>query len=265
MLHLALLGILSFAGTIVDYATGRPLEGVPVSIAARTDQAERDLSGARVANGYITVLTDAQGRFEFGAVPQRVLITAYGETRGHVTYHGAFEKPPASLTLRLIAPNAEERHALAEMNAFRQVKSLLLHTAVSPVTFDENLMETARFWASLERNANRIGHTCAALRAPAGCIEFNTYLHALPGAMLEEFSGQNAAFDSEPSWAQSLELFENEGAYCAPAYDWRRCDDGREGSLTQTGHFKNLMVATRWVGFGKATSASGGYFAQNVL
>lgn len=266
MLHFALLGILTIAGTVVDYTTGHPLANVPVAVAPVSEQTAQAMSGAQPSAGTTITVTDASGRFSVTAPNGAVLLSAYGENQQHVSYHGTFVHAPQVLTIRLIAPTAEERHALSEVNAFRHLKSIALHAAPLPeLTFDENLMETARYWAAQESRAGLIGHTCATLRLSNGCTEFNTFFHALPGAPADDFSGQNAAFDSEPTWADSLGLFENEGIYCAPAYDWRRCGDGAEGSLTQTGHFKNLMLAEHWVGFGKVNGRSGSYFAQNVL
>ena len=210
-------------GRVVDAQTGAPLSGVTVSINAQTTR------------------TSADGTFALTAAAP-FTITASGESRGYVSFHGSFEST-GDLTIRLSRPTTDERDALAQINRFRE-----LH-ALAPLALDENLMESARFWAEQERHAGRIGHTCAALGNPRGCIEFNAYFHALPGAPQDWFCGQNAAFDSDPSWSDPDQGFEAE-----------------EHARGERGHFINLVSAKNWIGLGKADQPGvGTYFAMNVL
>ena len=111
-------------------------------------------------------------------------------------------------------------------------------------------MESARYWASVEGRTQRIGHTCAALGNPDGCIEFNAFYHRLPGAFNDWQCGQNAAFDTISSWSDPDQGFEDE--------------EHQAGG--ERGHYLNIISADRWIGLGKAgVPGIGTYFAMNVL
>ena len=208
-----LIGILSLV-QVVDASNGRPLMHVEVA-----------------------VVPDAHNA-------SRVMVEADGAPLNYADFHGSFPATQPPRVIRLLSLSADERRALDRVNAFRAS----FHQP--PLQADENLMETARYWAREERLAGRIGHTCAQLRSPAGCLEFNAYFHSLPGAPLDWFAGQNAAFDTISSWIAPETGFENE-----------RLQTGGE-----RGHFLNLIEASRWIGLGKTrVPGYGAYFAMNLI
>ena len=174
----------------------------------------------------------------------RVTILADGSRIGYASFHGSFSSGAGPRTIRLLRLSRNERAEIERINAFRKTYG------APPLAVDENLMETARYWAREEQTAGRIGHTCAALGAPRDCVEFNAYFHALPGAPADWFSGQNAAFDTISDWLSPESGFENE----------------RLTRSGERGHFLNLIGATRWIGFGKSSVPGyGSYFAMNLL
>jgi hypothetical protein len=160
------------------------------------------------------------------------------------TFHGRFAMNAIPAVVRLSVVSADDVHALEQLNRFRSQFGL------RPLVIDENLTETARYWAQEERRSGRIGHTCVALGDPPRCIEFNAFFHRLPGAPQDWDSGQNAAFDPVPSWSDPDAGFEAE----------------RFSSSGERGHFLNLVSAKRWIGFGEVSvPGTGSYFAMNVL
>lgn len=231
------------SGTVVDGRTGEPLPGVAVALlptsAVNGGLMSKDAAPAAAA----VATTDAAGRFLLESPGAPYFLNAYGASVGRVTFHGTFYGPEAG-TIRLLRPTNEERRALAQLNAFRAT-----HGIATMLGFDENLMESARYWASVEGRAQHVGHTCASVGSPKGCIEFNTFYHALPGAPREWFCGQNAAFDTVSSWNDPDRGFEAE-----------------EHQSGDRGHYLNIISANRWIGFGKAgVPGIGTYFAMNVL
>lgn len=256
-------------GKVVDYDTGKPLAGIVVAEARDSQRFEGMLAGDHLAgnaSGVASAVTSADGSFSLPMPGSgRFLFAAFGEPHSYVTFHGTFAGRSAALgSIRLIYPTRDERAALDEINRFRGAPGGDGRLGVaSHLVFDENLTESARFWAAQEVRAGRIGHSCAALGDPAGCVEFNAFFHALPGAPQDWFAGQNAAFDTVASWSDPNSGFEDEGRLCAPAYDWRTCGSAERG---ETGHFVNLMTANRWAGFGsKELPGSGVYYAMNII
>lgn len=194
-------------------------------------------SGAPLPHVAVSVVRDAQNA-------TRVIVKADGAPLNYADFHGSFPAAETPRVIRLLSLSHDERRALARVNAFRAS----FHQP--PLRADENLMETARYWAREERVAGRIGHTCAQLGFPAGCVEFNAYFHALPGAPLDWFAGQNAAFDTISSWIAPETGFENE----------------RLQATGDRGHFLNLIGASRWIGLGKTrVPGYGAYFAMNLI
>lgn len=259
----------TLAGTVLDQRNGKPVEGITVAVERYDGAFDAAIAGDRPphAPDIATSVTDANGSFRL-SVPDAgsIAVAVYGGTRGYIAFHGVFAPMLDRLpVVRLIAATQEERRALVQINAFRRAPGGASEFGtVQPLVFDQNLVETARYWASLEKRARRIGHTCSELANPAGCVEFNAYFHRLPGAPQEDDSGQNAAFDSDASWSEPNRLFEIEGARCG--YNWRACAGGAERSSTQTGHYVNLMSAQRWIGLGQAVADGyGAFFAQNLL
>jgi hypothetical protein len=261
----------TLTGVVVDARTGRPLAGLAIAASSYDGDFRGSMAGdappATLPPGASTV-TGPDGSYVVtvdGTSPW-VMLDVYGAPRGFATYHGIFAATTTRVPLlRLVAPNAAERHALAQINAFRRAPGGNASYGIAqPLIFDQNLVLAARYWAGQQMRAHRIGHTCAALGNPVGCIEFNAYFHALPGAPPFDDAGQNAAFDTDPSWTQPDQLFEAEGNLCG--YNWHACEGGRDGSASQTGHYVNLMIARRWAGFGEAAAAGdGSYFALNLL
>ncbi|HTU81920.1 MAG TPA: carboxypeptidase-like regulatory domain-containing protein [Candidatus Acidoferrales bacterium] len=257
-------------GRVVAAESGRPLAGVAVAIAPDDNADGAPMAGDQPPTGLETAAvtrTDSDGRFSLPLPPSyRYLLDAYGRPFDRATFHGDFAGNVRVVdTLKLTAPNPDERAALAQINRFREDPGgkPQLATHWPTLVFDENLMESARFWAHEEKRAGRIGHTCAALGRPSGCIEFNAFFHQLPGAPLNWDAGQNAAFDTVPSWSDPNEGFEDEGLNCRPAFDWRRC--GRATS-DETGHFINVMTARQWAGFGESQEPGvGTYYALNII
>ena len=254
-------------GRIVDFESGRPLSGVVVAAVSENGDPGDIVASDQLADssaGVDTAATDSDGSF---ALPQpsgaHFLFDALGAPQSHVTFHGVFAADHVELgTLRLIAVTRDERAALAELNRFRGAPGGVGHFgAPTKLVFDENLMESARFWALQEGHAGRIGHTCADLGNPPKCVEFDAFFHALPGAPQDWSPAQNAAFTATSSWADPNMLFEIEGRRCAPAYDWRRC-----GYNEEVGHFVNIMSAEHWVGLGaKGQHDAGVYYAMNLI
>lgn len=251
-------------GRVVDFNSGQPLSGIVV-VAAPDDFAS-ELAGDEVAKGspgIVTAVTDANGSFTL-ALPfaGRFLFDAFGKPQSHVTFHGDFAAGGRTFgTVRLIEPTDDERAALEELNRFRGAPGGVgRYGAATRLVFDENLMESARFWANQEVRAGRIGHTCGALGNPPNCIEFNAFFHALPGAPQDWSPAQNAAFDAVYSWADPNTTFEIEGRLCAPAYSWRTC-----GYNDEVGHFVNIMSANHWVGLGAKGLRDGVYYAMNLI
>lgn len=264
----ALAGTIS--GLILGRHTGKPLAGLVVAAAPASEAYEDAMAGDASPRlpGVRTAMTNQDGRFsvETDAFTPAVAVDIYGAPQGYATFHGLFPSGIAQLpVIRLISPTIEERHALHQINAFRRAPggNTIFGTA-QPLIFDQNLVETARYWAREEARALRIGHTCAQLGEPAGCVEFNAYFYRLPGAPQDDDAGQNAAFDSNPSWDEANRLFEVEGQLCH--FNWRACPSGPDSSQTQTGHYLNLMLAQHWIGLGEAVAAGyGAFFAQNLL
>lgn len=207
-----LLAALTFVH-VVDGATGSPLRDIPVSVS-------RDAGD-----------------------PSRVTVEAIGSKNGYANFHGSFSAGSVPAVVRLLRLSADERRALERVNTFRA------RYGAAPLEPDENLTETARYWAREERLSGRVGHTCATLAHPPGCIEFNAYFHGLPGAPLDWFAGQNAAFDTISSWLGPESGFENE-----------------RSAAEDRGHFLNLIGASRWIGLGEMrVPGYGVYFAMNLI
>ncbi len=176
--------------------------------------------------------------------PGFVDVEAAGAVVGYADFHGRFPCAKTPRSIRLTAITPDESHALDQLNRFRA------HFELPALSIDENLTETAEYWAGEERRSGRIGHTCAALDDPAGCVEFNDFFHRLPGAPQDWDSGQNAAFDPIPSWSDPDSGFEDE----------------QFKTSGERGHFLNLVEAKHWIGFGEVqVPGSGSYFAMNVL
>lgn len=259
----------TLSGIVVDRQTGKPIAGLTVAAASTSGGFADELAGDGPPwnPSIATAVTGADGSYAI-VVPDAASIAVgiYGASNGYVTYHGMFSGDVARLpAVALLKPTHEERRALEQINAFRRAPGgAAAFGTQRPLVFDQNLVETARYWAALEKRAHRIGHTCAELANPNGCVEFNAYFHRLPGAPQDDESGQNAAFDSDPSWAEPNHLFEIEGNLCG--YNWHACRGGAERSSAQTGHYVNLMSARSWIGLGEAIDAGyGSFFAQNLL
>lgn len=254
-------------GRLVDFESGRPLAGIVVAAVPENGDPGNALASDRLTNPAAavgTAVTAADGSFSV-PLPSggRFLFDAFGASQSHVTFHGVFAADQYELgTLRLIAATGDESAALAQLNRFRGAPGGIGHYAApTRLVFDENLMESARFWAQQEVRAGRIGHTCGALGNPPKCVEFDAYFHALPGAPQDWSPAQNAAFDATSSWADPNMIFEIEGRRCAPAYNWRSC-----GYNEDVGHFVNIMSADRWVGLGaKGLRDAGVYYAMNLI
>jgi hypothetical protein len=177
------------------------------------------------------------------ADPNVVEVEADGSRLRYTVFHGWFRAGALPAQIRLTKLSKDEEHALDEVNQFRA------EFALEPLAVDENLTEAARYWAREERTAQRVGHTCAALGRPAGCVEFNQFYHSLPGVPSNWDAGQNAAFDTLATWTAPEALFEAE----------------RTGH-SERGHFLNLINAQRWIGLGDASIPGyGEYFAMNLM
>ena len=257
------------SGVVIDRKTGESLSGITVAAAPYEGRFDSDMAGdAPPSDGdALTTVTRADGSYDL-PLPVgygKIAVDVYGAPFGFATYHGVFPPRVREIpVVQLVAPTPAEQHALDQINAFRNAPGgAVAYGVAQPLIFDQNLLLTARYWAAEESRAHRIGHTCAQLGNPAGCIEFNAYFHALPGALQGYYSGQNAAFDTDPSWDATDRLFEIEGGLCH--YDWRACPSGADGSTLQTGHYVNLMAARRWIGLGEASDRYGMFFAENFL
>ena len=232
------------SGTVIDGDTGAPLAHVAVAAMPAGAANQALMNGDDAPAAALVTTTDDSGRFSLPRPSGTFFLDAYGARLGHVSFHGTFERDAAG-TIRLLRPTDEERAALAQLNGFRAERGV-----TATLVFDENLMESARYWAALERSAQRIGHTCEALGNPQGCVEFNAFYHSLPGAPSEWFCGQNAAFDTVSAWSDPDRGFEDE--------------EHQAGG--ERGHYINIISANRWIGLGKAGAPGvGTFFAMNVL
>lgn len=232
------------SGTVIDGDTGMPIAHVPVAVMPASPASQELMNGDDAPAAALVTSTDDSGHFSLPKPEGSYFLDAYGARAGRVSFHGVFREDSAG-TIRLLRPTDEERAALAQLNAFRASRGI-----AAALVFDENLMESARYWAALERSAQRIGHTCAALDNPQDCVEFNAFYHRLPGAPGEWFCGQNAAFDTVSAWSDPDRGFEDE--------------EHQAGG--ERGHYINIMSANRWIGLGKAGAPGvGTFFAMNVL
>lgn len=231
-------------GHVVDGETGRPAPGISIAVIPLDAVNEAEMLGDRPPAEAMVTTTDDSGHFSVASPRSPFLLDAYGSPTGRVTFHGRFRAGDVG-TIRLLRPTRDERAALTQLNAFRAA-----HGITATLGFDENLMESARYWAALEGRAQRIGHTCAALDNPQGCVEFNVFYHRLPGAPRDWLCGQNAAFDTVSSWIDPDQGFEDE----------------EHQTSGERGHYINIVSANRWIGFGKVgVPGVGTYFAMNVL
>jgi hypothetical protein len=260
----------TISGNIVDAATGRPLAGITVAAAPYDGDFSSPLAGDAASSGgpgsFAVTAADGSYTLAVDDTAAPIALDVYGGTQGFVTYHGVFAAGTTGIPqLRMIQPTVTEQRALNQINSFRRAPGGRAQFGdAQPLVFDRNLVLAARYWASEERHAHRIGHTCAQLGNPDSCIEFNAYFHSLAGAPQGDDSGQNTAFDTDASWSAANRLFEIEGALCR--YNWRACPGGADGSAAQTGHYINLMAARRWIGLGEATApGDGSYFTVNLL
>jgi hypothetical protein len=259
----------TISGTVIDATTGRPFEGVTVAAASYDNDLYGTMAGDAVpslAAASVTTGTDGSYTIAIADTASPIALDVYGSAYGFMTFHGVFAAGTTRAPqVRLIRPTAIEQRALNQINAFRRAPGgRSQYGEMQPLVFDQNLVLAARYWASEERLAHRIGHTCAQLGSPVSCIEFNAYFHSLAGAPPDDDAGQNTAFDTDASWSAANHLFEIEGALCG--YNWRACPGGVDGSAAQTGHYINLMSARRWIGLGEATApGDGSYFTVNLL
>lgn len=254
-------------GRVVDFGSGRPLAGILVAAASDSSEVTAQLAGDRLSNsgsGVVTAVTDADGTFTLPTpAGTHFLFDAFGSPQSHVTFHGIFASGLHNLgTIRLIEPTADERAGLEELNRFRGAPGGVgRYAAATRLVFDENLMESARFWAQQEVRAGLVGHSCGSLGNPPNCVEFNAFFHSLAGAPQDWFAGQNAAFDRFSSWRDTNSMFEYEGRHCAQAFNWHSC-----GYNDEVGHFVNIMSASRWVGLGaKRRRDAGVYYTMNLI
>ncbi|MHB8461337.1 MAG: CAP domain-containing protein [Vulcanimicrobiaceae bacterium] len=294
-------------GTIVDAATGKPIAGITVAAAPagstppRSAANEAALGGSRAPVGnprVVTATTARDGTFSLpcGTAftvnevnfcdPADFFFSAYGGTHyANNAFHGRFwslavyGNGGTGLnvgTLKLTKPTAEEVAALAQINRFRAAPGPIggptfpQYGGLPPLLFDEDLIETARYWATEVHHywnpswTTRSPHTCAGLGNPPGCLAFDTYYTLLPGFQLGG-SSQNISIFADgwtgPTHAYANQGFESEGMYCAPsAWNWQACPDvAPDGHVGQTGHFRNIMGNYTYAGLGEVQTKPSDY------
>jgi hypothetical protein len=225
--------------------------------------------------------------------------SAYGgASYGNNSFHGQFASTNtygaggSGLnvgTIKLTNPSGEEVANVAHVNAFRAApgpgnlygyngvgptypsfSSNALYGANNTLVMDENLIETAKYWAGEMHAAGKMGHTCAQLGSPAGCIEQSAYYAALPGESSSATADGDAATGytswagngSTPPYNSSAQTaFEYEGANdasgyygapmsaCSTVWDAATCTGGDPPA--GAGHFIAEMQATQWIGLGE--------------
>lgn len=191
-------------------------------------------------------------------------------------------------TIKLTDPSAEEIANVAHVNAFRaapgpgnlyggsyggssatypQLSSNASYGVSNTLVMDENLIETAKYWAGEMHTAGRLGHTCAAIGNPTGCIEQSAFYAALPGEPSSATVDGNAA-TGYFSWAgtggtwpnsSAQSAFEVEGdnyygaGECPTVWDAPTCVGGDPPG--GAGHFISEMAASQWIGLGEVEGA----------
>jgi hypothetical protein len=228
--------------------------------------------------------------------------SAYGgSTYGDNSFHGQFASSNAygaggsglnTGTIKLTDPIAEEVTNVAHVNAFRaapgpghlyggsgatypQFSSNALYGVNNTLVMDENLIETAKYWAGEMHAAGKMGHTCAAIGNPPGCIEQSAYYSALPGEPSSATTDGDAAtgftswigIGGAPPYNSSAQTtFEYEGAndtsgyyggsmasVCSTVWDAVTCAGGDPPA--GAGHFVAEMSAAQWIGLGEVEGA----------
>lgn len=223
--------------------------------------------------------------------------SAYGgASYGFNSFHGQFASTNTygaggsglnTGTLKLTDPTAEEVTNVAHVNAFRAApgpgnlyggsgvtyptfSSNALYGVNNTLVMDENLIEVAKYWAGEVHAAGKMGHTCAAIGNPPGCIEQSAYYASLPGEPSSATTDGDAATGfsawtgngSAPPYNGSAQTsFEYEGANdqsgyyggpmnaCATVWDAKTCTGGDPPA--GAGHFIAEMSATQWIGLGE--------------
>ena len=191
-------------GKIVDAGTGNPVSGLTVAVESAIAGNTAAMAGSSAPGGALTAVTAADGTFTITntlSSPYQTdfYLDVYGgagysnnSIHGQFYVGGKFGVGGGAMsatgvsdlgTMKLTNPTAEEATTLARMNTFRASPGGFPAYANNAIlVFDENLLETAGYWATETHTAGVVGHTCTSIGSPAGCIEPNTYLQSLPGS-----------------------------------------------------------------------------------
>lgn len=268
-------------GTVVDAGSGNPIAGITVAVETAVAGNTAPMAGSSAPVGSLTAVTAADGTFTIVntlAAPNQTNFyldvygaAAYSNNSIHGQFFpgghfgvggGAMSATGVSNigTVKLTNPTAEEATTLARMNTFRASPGgFTAYANNATLVFDENLLEQAQYWANDTHTAGVVGHTCASIGSPAGCIEPNIYLQSLPGSAVGNASAQSVG-GAFANWAAVETAIENEGLSCTPHYDTPNCPIGDPPA--GAGHYINLMTTSKWVGLGQVESAYATYVQQ---
>lgn len=235
--------------------------------------------------------TDFCASATFGAFVSAYGGSSYGMNSFHGTFGSGFNYGTGgsgtnigTVKLTNLATHyAEEVTELNHLNAFRAAPGPGSEYGYSSTTttypqygvstalvFDENLVEVAHYWAAEMHTAGTWGHTCAAINNPSGCVDPLTYGGTLAGVRTAAFGDAQNVSSGYVSWTDNTASsgtatssaesgFEIEGgnAYgsgeCSNAYNVATCAAG--DPPTGAGHFKNIMQASKWAGFGEVETS----------
>lgn len=284
------------SGKVIDKGSSAAISGLTVAVMPANSAFNASIAGATPPPANVNILTtttDQTGAFKI-ALPTTnglnyggtnyetnfYLVVYGGSTYSYMTFHGEFY-PGTPLganaggftaagadvgTLHLMQPTAAESGVLAQLNTFRTAPGPIggptypqYASKYGPLALDENMSESAVYWANEVHNAGIAGHTCASIGNPPGCIEYSTYANSLPGGSISSSSQDldyNALGWNGGATGYANQDFEAEGSYCSPnPWDYTACpSQAPEGQLGQTGHYVTLMETTKWAGLGEVTA-----------
>ncbi|MBD5603909.1 MAG: hypothetical protein IAI48_02270 [Candidatus Eremiobacteraeota bacterium] len=221
---------------------------------------------ATVPAGFSATVSDASGRFRIASAPSgQQTITIFAAAPHTAILHQDVALPAggtASATYYLTAPTAAETAWLATENDDRAAFS------VAPTSFDEAVIESARYWAAFMSRNDYFAHCIPAAACDAGSTLPDPasygpqdvdpthrfyFEHGFSGAT----EGENVAADFS-SWRGADAAFMAERSLC-PNGEPANCP-----FTEQTGHFLNIVdTSYAWTGFGiVAPSASSSYYDE---